>query len=78
VTIPHFRIVIGVCVFALVSYALVSVWGLLLANDPTLRGDIVGTWKSFAVSAVSFWLGSSSGGKARPNDGPIPSQEPQP
>jgi len=25
---------------------------------------VIGTWKSFAVLAFGFWLGSSSGGKA--------------
>lgn len=66
--IPHVRIVIAFCVLAVGGYAGFSVWVLATLKDATMVGDIIGTWKSFAVAAFAFWLGSSSGGKAK--DGP--------
>lgn len=63
--IPHLRIVVMACVVAVIGYGFFSVWAVLYARDPTLIGDVIGTWKSFAVAAFSFWLGSSSAGKAR-------------
>lgn len=50
--------------------AFFSAWAVLYAKDPTLIGDVIGTWKSFAVAAFSFWLGSSSGGKAKDPEAP--------
>ena len=64
--IPHWRVVIGFCVAAIAGYALASLWVVLVSNDAALRGDVVGTWKSFAVGAFAFWLGASSGGKMIP------------
>jgi hypothetical protein len=64
-TIPHLRIVIAFCVAAIIGYAVFSVWAVFIARDATMIGDVVGTWKSFAVAAFAFWLGSSSGGKAK-------------
>lgn len=63
--IPHLPIVIGFCVAAIIGYAVFSVWAVFIARDATMIGDVVGTWKSFAVAAFAFWLGSSSGGKAK-------------
>jgi hypothetical protein len=63
--IPHLPIVIGVCVVAVAGYALFSVYAVIWLRDATMTGDIIGTWKSFAVAAFAFWLGSSSGGKAK-------------
>lgn len=63
--IPHLRIVVMACVVAVIGYGFFSVWAVLYARDPTLIGDVIGTWKSFAVAAFSFWLGSSSAGKAK-------------
>ena len=63
--IPHRDIVIAVCIAAVVGYAFFSVYAVLWLRDATMTGDIVGTWKSFAVAAFAFWLGSSSGGKAK-------------
>jgi hypothetical protein len=70
-TIPHIRVVIAFCVAALVGYAFFSVWVVLYSGDAALRGDVIGTWKSFATAGVFFWIGSSSGGKAKP-DAPTP------
>lgn len=64
-SIPHLPIVIGFCVAAIIGYAVFSVWAVFIAKDATMIGDVVGTWKSFAVAAFAFWLGSSSGGKAK-------------
>lgn len=63
--IPYLPIVIGFCVAAITGYAVFSVWAVFYARDATMTGDVVGTWKSFAVAAFAFWLGSSSGGKAK-------------
>lgn len=73
-SIPHLRIVISFCVAAIIGYAVFSVWAVFIARDATMIGDVVGTWKSFAVAAFAFWLGSSSAGKAKPT----PTDEPSP
>lgn len=70
--IPHLPIVIGVCVVAVAGYALFSIYAVIWLRDATMTGDIIGTWKSFAVAAFAFWLGSSSGGKSKD----VPSTEP--
>lgn len=62
--IPHLPIVVGVCIAAVAGYALFSAYAVIWLQDATMTGDIIGTWKSFAVLAFGFWLGSSSGGKA--------------
>lgn len=64
--VPHLRIVVGATVAAICGYAVFSVWVFGYSNDDALKGDVLGTWKSFAVLAFGFWLGSSSGGKAEP------------
>lgn len=69
--VPHARTVIAFCIAAIVGYAVFSVWAVFYSTDAALRGDVIGTWKSFAVAAFAFWLGSSSGGKAK-DDGPVP------
>jgi len=63
--VPHLRIIIAFCVAAIAGYAIFSGWAVFYSNDAAQRGDVIGTWKSFAVAAFAFWLGSSSGGKAR-------------
>ena len=70
-TIPHMRVVVTATVAAILGYACFSAWVVLWSNDVALKGDVIGTWKSFAVLAFGFWLGSSSGGKASA-DGPQP------
>ncbi len=67
--IPHLRIIVGVCIVAVAGYACFSVYAVAILKDATMTGDVIGTWKSFAVAAFTFWLGSSSGGKAK-GDGP--------
>lgn len=62
--IPYLPIVVGFCVAAIIGYAVFSGWAVFVARDATMIGDVIGTWKSFAVLAFGFWLGSSSGGKA--------------
>lgn len=63
--IPYLPIVVAFCFAAIAGYAVVSFWAVFIARDQTMIGDVVGTWKSFAVLAFGFWLGSSSGGKAK-------------
>lgn len=63
--VPHARTVIAFCIVAIAGYGAFSVWAVFYSADPTLTGDVVGTWKSFAVAAFAFWLGSSSGGKSK-------------
>lgn len=82
-TIPYLPIVIGFCAAAIIGYAAFSVYVVFYLKDPAMIGDTVGTWKSFAVAAFAFWLGSSSGGKAttnkvqieQPADEPVPVEE---
>lgn len=68
--VPHLQIVVAFCVAAIIGYAAFSMWAVLYSHDQTMLGDIGGTWKSFAVAAFAFWLGSSSGGKAKGPDVP--------
>ena len=67
--IPHLPIVVAFCVAAVAGYAAFSWWVVFVEGDPAMTGDVIGTWKSFAVLAFGFWLGSSSGGKAK-DEGP--------
>lgn len=87
--IPHLRIIVAACLLAVAGYAVFSGWAVFYSGDAALRGDVIGTWKSFAVAAFAFWLGSSSGGKAaaparRPASGQpgdpvhVAPEEPQP
>lgn len=63
--IPHFNTVVGFCVAAIAGYAIFSFWVVFYSEDAGLKGDVIGTWKSFAVAGFMFWIGSSSGGKAK-------------
>ena len=63
--IPNLQVVIAACLIAVSGYALFSVYAVVFLRDATMTGDIIGTWKSFAVAAFAFWLGSSSGGKSK-------------
>lgn len=63
--IPYLRVVVGASLVAVAGYLVFSAWAVFCSTDAALRGDVIGTWKSFAVLAFGFWLGSSSGGKAR-------------
>jgi hypothetical protein len=62
--VPYLRVILTVCAAALAGYAALSAWVVLVSKDPAMIGDVIGTWKSFAVAAVMFWIGSSSGGKS--------------
>lgn len=84
--IPYLPIVVGFCIAAIAGYAVFSWWAVFIARDATMTGDVIGTWKSFAVLAFGFWLGSSSGGKSKeempprvqidqPSEKPIPAEE---
>lgn len=63
--VPHLPIVIAASIAAILGYGGFSIYVMAWTTDASLQGDVVGTWKSFAVLAFGFWLGSSSGGKAR-------------
>ena len=63
--VPHSSVVVTFCLLAIAGYALLSTWVVTVSHDAAIIGDVVGTWKSFAVAAFAFWIGSSSGGKAR-------------
>ena len=62
--IPHLSIVVAVSSFVLFGFASVSVYVLGWTDDEVTKGNVIGTWINFAMLAVGFWLGSSSGGKA--------------
>lgn len=64
-TIPHMRLVVAFCLIAVIGYAGFSIWVVAFSADAAMTGDVIGTWKSFAVAAFAFWIGSSSGGKAK-------------
>lgn len=68
--VPHLRIVVIASMAAVLGYAAFSAYVMLHTDDAALQGDVVGTWKSFAVMAFGFWLGSSSAGKARDEEKP--------
>lgn len=70
VHVPHVRIVVGFCIAALLGYAVFSAYVVFQMRDPALTGDVIGTWKSFAVAVFAFWVGSSSGGKAKDDEPP--------
>lgn len=70
-TIPHLRVVVTVSGFVLLGFAAVSAYVLGWSGDEVTKGNIIGSWVNFAMLAVGFWLGSSSGGKAK-DDGPAP------
>jgi len=63
--VPHLRVVVAVTFFVLVGFAAVSAYALMLTDDNTTKGNVIGTWINFAMLGVGFWLGSSSGGKAK-------------
>lgn len=63
--IPHLRVVVAVTVFVLIGFAAVSVYVLGWTQDDITKGNIIGAWVNFAMLAIGFWLGSSSGGKIK-------------
>lgn len=81
--VPHLRIVVMFSIAVLIVYGGFSIYVIAYSKDAAMMGDVIGTWKSFAVAAVSFWIGSSSAGKAKddmptdvrvtnPPDAPVP------
>jgi hypothetical protein len=63
--VPHLRVVVAACAVAIAGYTGFSIWAIGYSNDAAMKGDVIGTWKSFATAAFFFWIGSSSGGKGR-------------
>ena len=63
--IPHLRIVVAVSAFVLIGFTAISAYVIGWSSDMVTKGNIIGTWQNFALLAVGFWLGSSSGGKAK-------------
>lgn len=61
--IPHLRVVVALSAYVMLGFSAVSVYTLLVSNDEVTQGNIIGTWINFAMLAVGFWIGSSSGGK---------------
>lgn len=66
--IPYIRIVVAISFFVLFGFSAVSGYVIGWSDDEVTKGNIIGTWQNFAMLAVGFWIGSSSGGKAK--DGP--------
>lgn len=75
--IPYLPIVVMFCIAAIAGYGVFSVYVVFYLKDQTMIGDVIGTWKSFAVLAFGFWLGSSSGGKSQPAAPPEPPDVPR-
>lgn len=61
--IPHIRVVVWVTFFVLTAFAAVTGYTLGAIEDNTIRGALIGTWATMAVSSVAFWVGASSGGR---------------
>jgi hypothetical protein len=74
VRVPHARVVIAFSAALLLAYLAFSVHVVFFTGDAALIGDTIGTWKSFAVAVVAFWIGSSSGGKAKDD---VPTGKPE-
>lgn len=66
--IPHLRVVVSVSAFVLLGFATVSGYVLGWTDDEVTKGNIIGTWQNFALLAVGFWIGSSSGGKTKDSE----------
>lgn len=75
-SIPHLRIVVAVSAFVLAGFAAVSIFVLGWTEDEVTKGNVIGTWLNFAMLAVGFWLGSSSGGKSRDPITPVKIEQP--
>jgi hypothetical protein len=58
--IPNLPVVIRFCIAAIIGYAGLTIW-VLIYGDAAMKGDTVGTWKSFAVAAFAMWLTRSMG-----------------
>lgn len=63
--IPHARFLMGLTVALLAAFAVVSCIVLLNNYDGLTKGLIIGSWNTMAVGVFTFWMGSSSGGKAQ-------------
>lgn len=74
--IPHLRVVVSVTAFVLSGFLGVSIYVLGWTDDEVTKGNVIGTWVNFAMLAVGFWLGSSSGGKVK--DEAMPPEQPTP
>jgi len=68
--IPHLHIVVAVSFFVLVGFAAVTGYVMIYMDDEVTKGNVIGTWINFAMLAVGFWLGSSSGGKSHTTEPP--------
>ena len=68
--VPHLSIVVGLCIAAILGYAVFSYWVVIYSQDSTLIGNVGATWQNFAMGAFGFWIGSSSGGKAKDPEAP--------
>lgn len=68
--VPHLAIVVALCVISILGYAVFSYWVVVFSNDATLIGNVAATWQNFAIGAMGFWIGSSSGGKAKDPETP--------
>lgn len=78
-TIPHLRVVVTVTLLIMLGFIGVTAYSLGYFEDQTTKGNIIGTWINLMMLAAGFWLGSSSGGKAKdkPAD-PVPVEVQQP
>ena len=66
--VPHLRIVVAVTLAAILGFGAVSGWVMVYSADEVTKGTIIATWQNVALLAFGFWLGSSSAGKARPDE----------
>ena len=65
--IPNLRVVVAVSAAAIIGFTAISAYVLGYTDDDVTKGGIVATWQNVALLAFGFWLGSSSGGKTKPD-----------
>lgn len=63
--VPHPKWLMWFSAALVAGFSTVSLIVLLNNYDGLTKGLIIGTWNTMAVGTFTFWLGSSSAGKAQ-------------
>lgn len=58
--IPHLRVVLAFCCVGMAGYIVMSCW-VLIYGDPAMKGDVIGTWKTWAAGAMTLWIARNLG-----------------
>lgn len=67
--IPYAKIVgaitfLVLACFSILTYSVIAGLGVGGVDDAT-RGSLIQTWNNMTIAVVSFWLGSSVGGRIK-------------